>query len=261
MSAVRLAVVGTLLEMSCEDNDSSVSPNEEGAFNRNMAIGRAAWGAMNRRRWVYAIGAGVSLATKELFGASQFWDKKEPSAWTSEEVLRLATKSPWAVVARVLPNPGRDRGNFDSTVPDLAGGNAGGRTDNNRLGEVPVIPVDEVTVVWESAQPLLDALKTTFPRDFANHYVIGVNELPTTEGRQKVNTESMTAHLQVRGKGAIDSGGILPGRNVSLFAFAKELLSLSAGDREALFMVETNQYSITARFDLKGMMYRGRLAV
>jgi hypothetical protein len=208
------------------------------------------------------MGTGLGLlATAELFGASQFWNKKEPSAWTSEQVLQLATKSPWAVVARVLPNPGRDRGSLDSTAPDLSVGNAGGRSTNNRLGDVAVVPVDVVTVVWESAQPLIDALKTAFPRDFANHYVIGVNELPRTQGNRKVNLESMTAHLQIRGKSSIDSGGFLPTRSVTMFRFAKELLPLSVTDKEALFVLETNEYSITARFDLKDMMYRGRLAV
>jgi hypothetical protein len=196
-----------------------------------------------------------------LFGASQFWNKKEPSAWTTDEVLKLATKSPWAIVARVLPNPGRDRGSFDSTAPDLSSGNASGRSGNNRLGDVAVVPVDEVTVVWESAQPLIDALKTTFPRDFANHYVIGVNELPRIEGNRKVNLESMTAHLQIRGKSSVDSGGVLPSRSVTMFRFAKDLLPLSVTDKEADFILETNEYSITARFDLKEMVYRGKLAV
>jgi len=217
---------------------------------------------MTRRRWATGIGTGLGLlATAELFGANQFWNKKEPSAWTTDEVLKLATKSPWAIVARVLPNPGRDRGSFDSTAPDLSSGNAGGRSGNNRLGDVAVIPVDEVTVVWESAQPLIDALKTTFPRDFANHYVIGVNELPRLEGNRKVNLESMTAHLQIRGKSSIDSGGVLPSRNVTMFRFSKDLLPLSVTDKEADFVLETNEYSITARFDLKEMVYRGKLAV
>src|SRR5580698_3627358 len=98
MSAVRLP-----WEMSSEDNDSSVSPNAVRAFNGSMAIGTTEWGAMSRRRWFYAFGGGLGLAATQLFGASQFWNKKEPSAWTSEEVLQLATKSPWAMVARVLP--------------------------------------------------------------------------------------------------------------------------------------------------------------
>jgi hypothetical protein len=213
---------------------------------------------MTRRRWVHA--ATSFLAAADLFGASEFWNKKNPSAWTSDEILQLATKSPWAKTARVVPNPGRDRGSFDSTVPDLTGG-AGGRSGNNRLGEVAVIPVDEVTVVWESAQPLLDALKTTFPADFANHYVIGVSDLPTTEGGRKVNQDSMSARLQAHGKDSVDAGGVLPTRNIVMFAFSKELLPLSAADKEVVFTLETNRYSIKTRFDLKEMTYRGKLAI
>jgi hypothetical protein len=205
-------------------------------------------------------GFGLFVAA-DLFGASEFWNKKNPSVWTSDEILQLATKSPWAKTARVLPNPGRDRGSLDSRVPDLASGNAGGRSGNSKLGEVAVIPVAEVTVVWESARPLLDALKTNFPADFANHYVIGVNDLPATEGGRKVNQDSMSASLRAHGRDSVDAGGVLPTRDVVLFAFSKELLPLNAADKEVLFTLETNQYSIKTRFDLKEMIYRGRLAV
>jgi hypothetical protein len=228
-----------------------------------MAINGTQLAILTRRRWFRAAtGAGLGLfAAADLFGASDFWNKKNPSAWTTDEILQLATRSPWARTARVLPNPGRDRGSLDSRVPDLAGGNAGGRSGNSKLGEVAVIPVDEVTVVWASAQPLLDALKNTFPADFANHYVIGVDDLPTTEGGRKVNQDSMAASLRAHGKDSVDAGGVLPTRDAVLFAFSKELLPLTAADKEVLFTLETNQYSIKARFDLKEMMYRGRLAV
>jgi hypothetical protein len=218
---------------------------------------------LTRRRWVRtATGAGVGLfAAADLFGASDFWNKKNPSTWTTDEILLLATKSPWAKTARVLPNPGSDRGGLDSRVPDLTSGNAGGRSGSSKLGEVAVVPVDEVTVVWESARPLLDALNTSFPADFANHYVIGVNDLPTTQGGKKVNQDSMSASLRARGKDSVDAGGILPSREVFLFAFSKELLPLTAADKEVVFTLETNQFSIKARFDLKEMTYRGRLAV
>src|ERR1035438_3639925 len=98
--------------------------------------------AMTRRRWGYAA-TGAFFAAADLFGASDFWNKKNPSAWTSDEILQLSKNSPWAKIARVLPNPGRDRGSFDSTVPDLTGG-AGGRSGNNKMGEVAGIPGTEV---------------------------------------------------------------------------------------------------------------------
>jgi hypothetical protein len=227
-----------------------------------MTTNRIERGAMTRRRWGSQVSAGLALfAAADLFGASDFWNKKSPSAWTTEEILQLAKRSPWAKTARVLPNPGSDRGGLDSSVPDLNGGAGGGRSGNKRLGEVGIVPVEEVTVLWASARPLLDALKTTFPSDFANHYVIGVNDLPAAEGGRKVNQESMSASLQAHGKDSVDAGGFLPGRETVLFAFSKELLPLSASDKEVLFTLETNQYSIKTRFDLKEMTYRGRLAV
>jgi hypothetical protein len=210
---------------------------------------------MTRRHWV----GGLSIfATAKLFGASEFWNKRDASTWSSDEVLQLATRSPWAKTSRVLPKPGRDRGSLQPTGPDIG---AGGRSGNQKLGEIPVLPVAEVTVVWESAQPLLDALKSSFPSDFANHYVIGVNDLPKEELGRKVNLESMTANLQVPGKDSADAGAIQQTREVVLFAFSKELLPLTPSDREVVFMLDTNQYSIRTRFDLKEMMYRGKLAV
>jgi hypothetical protein len=217
---------------------------------------------LSRRRWLGAIASAGSglLAAGDLFAASEFWNKKDPSAWTTDEILQLATRSPWAKDARVLPKPGRDRGGLDSSVPDLNGG-AGGRSGNSRLGDVPVLPVASVTVLWASAQPLLDALKTRFPSDFANHYVIGVNDLPAMELGRKVNLDSMVANLQVHGKDSTDAGGTLAGRETVLFAFSKELLPLIAADKEVIFTLETNQYSVKPRFELKEMTYHGRLAV
>lgn len=221
------------------------------------AITRREWGSHLKN----VLGASLAFLTAaDLFGASEFWNKKEPSAWTTDEVLQLATKSPWAKTGRVLPKPGRDRGSAMQAGPDVGGGGTG-RGSNPKLGEVPVVPVEEVTVVWASAQPLLDALKSSFPADFANHYVIGVNDLPATEGGRKVNQDSMAANLQVRGKDSTDAAGVLPGRETVLFAFSKELLPLKVADKEVLFTLDTNQFSVKVRFDLKEMTYRGKLAV
>src|SRR5436305_12205537 len=101
--------------------------------------------------------AGFCVATAgELFGASDFWNKKDPSAWSSDEVLQLATRSPWATNARVLPKPGRDKGSLQSGAPVVGGGRSGGRG----TGPEPVVQVTEVSVVWLSAQPRLEALKS-----------------------------------------------------------------------------------------------------
>jgi hypothetical protein len=214
--------------------------------------------AVTRRAWVHAATrAAFCFSGAELFAASDFWNKKDSSAWTSDEVLQLATRSPWATSARVLPKPGRDRGSFQSDTPAVAGGRSGGRG----TGPDPVVAVTEVTVVWESSQPLLDALKSSFPSDFANHYVIGVNDLPTLPGKRRLSQENTQANLRARGKDPVDAGAIQMARGVLLCAFSRELLPLGSADKDILFTLETEQFSVKARFEPKEMIYRGKLAL
>lgn len=175
--------------------------------------------------------------------------------------MQLATKSPWARNARVLPRPGHDRGGYDSSIPDLSESMQQGRGTSKTPGAVAVVPVEEVTVIWASGQPMIDALKFRLPADFENHYVVGVNDLPKSESGHKVDADSMAATLQLHNGKSVGSGGILPGKDTILFAFSKELLPLSAADKEVLFSLETNQYTIKTWFNLREMNYHGRLAV
>jgi hypothetical protein len=212
-----------------------------------------------RRHWVGNVtGAFFSLIfAGESRGDSGFWNKKDVSAWTSDEVLQLMTRSPWAATARVLPKPGRDRGSTQAQVPEVGGGRSGGRG----TGPEPVVQVAEVIVIWESGRPLVDTLKSRFPSDFANHYVLGVNDLPAGSPKRPVVVENMRASLQAKGKGTVDAGAVQKLQNVVLFGFSKELLPLTAADKDVVFSLETEQYSIRARFDPKEMIYKGMLAL
>ncbi len=213
---------------------------------------------INRRVHIKTLtGAGVFLGAWKLWAASDFWNRKDPSAWTSEQILQLATRSPWANQARVVPRPGRDRGGAHTVAPDVAGGRAGGRG----TGPEPVVPVQEVTVVWSSGKPLVDVLKTSFPIDFTGHYVISIMELPPGPGGKPPSQESMEANLEVKGKGSVGAGAIQLTRQAAIFGFSKELLSISARDKEVIFELNTDQYTIRARFEPKEMLYHGMLAV
>lgn len=218
----------------------------------------------NRRHFIrLASGAVFWFGTGgELLRAGEFWNKKAPSEWTSDEIVALATNSPWARNARVLPRPGRDKGGLNRPMPQLApdqSGNIGG--DPHKPGDIPIVPVEEVTVIWASGQPILDALKTRFPADFANHYVIGVNDLPKVEFGHKVDPEGLLATLQAKGGKSVDSSGTLAGRDTTLFKFSKELFPLTIADKQVVFMLESDQYTIKAPFNLKEMMYHGQLAI
>jgi hypothetical protein len=227
-----------------------------------MVIKVANGSTLSRRAWFCTVAAGsVSLVGTDLFGASEFWNKKDLSIWSSDEVLLLATRSPWAKSARVLPTPHRDRSSIQPGPAEASGGL--GRSGGRGLGPEPVIPVSEVTVVWESARPLVDAIKYKFPADFEDHYVIGVNDLPGTRGGRRVNSEGMMATLEARGQEPVGAGAVQPlqGGSAILFGFSRELLPLSLSDRDVTFLLKSQEFSVKAKFDPKEMVYRGMLAL
>lgn len=147
--------------------------------------------------------AGACLISWDSLYAADFWNKKDPSQWTGEEIDQLTTKSPWAksVTAQYAPGenqgygqgqgypgggyprgggmggPGIGIGGIGIGMPRgrMGGGRPGGSTASNYKG----------TVRWESAQPIRDALKDPLPEAFAKHYVIAVRDIPYLPTRRQ----------------------------------------------------------------------------
>jgi hypothetical protein len=201
--------------------------------------------------------AGAAFACAPRIFAAEFWNSKEPSAWTDEEVVAITTKSPWARAAIVnLRHP--DDPTADATGAPTPGG--------------PRRALDAIIVRWESAQPILDALRTTLAAEFADHYVLSVTNLPFGRaprgGRGAEAAEDLLeglqagASLQVRGKETAGAG-IARRNHIGgfLFGFRKGYPQLSSSDRDIVFKLDTGELTITAKFDGKAMMYRGKLAV
>src|SRR4029077_6767195 len=64
---------------------------------------------LTRRSWLaLAAGAGIASGSGLYAFSSDFWNKKEPAEWSSEEILQLTTKSPWSkeVIAQPAPQEG-----------------------------------------------------------------------------------------------------------------------------------------------------------
>ena len=202
---------------------------------------------------------GALAAAPALLRAKDFWETKDPSTWTDEEILSLTSKSPWARLA----------------VPDYKGADdpVGGVIPGGKSGR-PQSSGQTIGVRWESAQPMLDALKTRIPPEFDGHYVIGVSNLPIAGIRPAGRAADPTAAddvlerlqngatLEVKGKGTVESGVARRTRGSEvLLGFAKDSLQLAATDREIIFGLTMEKFSIKTKFDGKDMVYRGKLAV
>jgi hypothetical protein len=138
-------------------------------------------------------------------------------------------------------------------------GGGGGRGRGGQRGGATY----KTTVRWESAQPVQDAQKSTLPDVFAGHYVISVSGVPLPPPEEVENLKQF-ASLQPKGKELIQAGVVhqqVGSGNVLLFGFSRELLPLSASDREVDFQARIGHLPLKARFDCKEMQYNGKLAV
>src|ERR1035438_5781185 len=154
-------------------------------------------GLTRRGLLMLAGGAGVQSRLRLYAASSDFWNKKEPAEWSSEEIDKLVTKSPWArqvnassaAMSRQSGGSGGGGGNGGGTgdpgiggggggypggggggypggggMGSPGGGGMGGRGSGGggrRGGGGGPMPVSyTATVRWESAKPVQGALKT-----------------------------------------------------------------------------------------------------
>ncbi len=203
----------------------------------------------------------ITALASPLFAASDFWNTTDPSTWTEEEIILMTSKSPWA--RATVPG---FRGSADPTGMSSGEGGRGGRGGGAHHMAGP----QNVTVRWESAQPIRDALRAPLSPEFDGHYVISVTNLPIPpRGRGPEDSPDDVLDrlqngttLQVKGKDPGEAGIARRTRIGSiLFGFSKDYLPLSPSDREIIFKLDTTQMTLQARFDAKEMMYHGKLAV
>jgi hypothetical protein len=262
----------------------------------------------SRRRVLALAGAGL-VSWDSLYASSDFWNKKDPSQWTGEEIDELTTKSPWAKPVTTQYTPANN-GGYGQGSP-----NGGGYPGGGGMGR-PTIGIGGIgigmprgrgmgggrgagtrtykgTVRWESAQPILDAIKTPLPDAFAKHYVIAVRDIPLIQDqpqRQNPNdpdSESSPSSTSSNSSGSSLSKGtienlkesstlqpkdkapaqagvvqqVTPGGTYFLFGFSKEELDFGKNDREVEFSTRLGPMLVKAKFDMKEMMYHGKLAV
>jgi hypothetical protein len=262
-----------------------------------------------------AAGAGAQSRLPLYAGSSDFWNKKEPAEWSSEEIDKLVTKSPWAKEVNATSDAmNRNSGVSGGSDPGIGGGGGGypgggggypgggggypggggmggggmgGGRGGGRRGGSGSMPVQyKATVRWESAKPVLAALKTPLPESLAGAYVISVSGVPVVQpGRQHSDDgDSETTvskglsdevldriknltYLEPKGKSAAQPSVVQKGSITSsgiptlLFGFPRDVMPLTADDREITFTTKLGQVEVKTKFNLKDMLYHNELAL
>jgi hypothetical protein len=208
-----------------------------------------------RRFFSGVLGFGVTVThASRIFAATEFWNAKDPSTWSEEEITILTSKSPWVRLAVAAM-----KGMEDPT------GAGNGRGPREKL--------DDIIIRWESAQPIRDALRAPLPAEFDGHYVVSATNLPIANPRRPgrgneadpddiMDRLQNGATLRTRSKGPAEAGIARRSQIGSiLFGFSKDSLPLAPSDRDIVFTLEVKQMTIKAKFDAKEMIYHGKLAV
>lgn len=159
------------------------------------------------------------------------------------------------------------------------GGRSGGNDSDMPLSYT-------ATVRWESAKPVQEALKTPLVEGLAGDYVISVSGVPIlAKGHQhsdEGDTETTVSkglndevldriknltYLEPKGKSSaqpsvVQKGSISSsGTPTLLFGFPRDVVPLTADDREVTFTTQLGRIDIKAKFSLKDMMYHKELAL
>jgi hypothetical protein len=159
------------------------------------------------------------------------------------------------------------------------GGGLGGPGGGGMPGAMPEI---KVLIRWESAEPLRLARGGRWPSQYDQMYVLSVSGLPMGQGRgpgrregAEANPEGMRQRMmsqlreftELRRKGREPAGPETidaregNGGRLLLFAFPHGAEPIALEEKEVEFRTRMGPLDVRAKFKLKDMLYRGRLAL
>jgi hypothetical protein len=233
------------------------------------------------RRGLFLL-AGASFASWSRlsgFAGKEFWDTKDPAEWNSDDIAKILSKSPWAkattaesVKSQKNPNsmPGGAASDPNAGMPRSSRNNGGmGRmpgSGSNRQPSSKTVTTYKGTVVWESAAPVRDALKSKLPDGFDGQYVLGVTGVPLTKSDSKnaLDRVRQATTLQAKGKPPLEAQGVqedTTNGTIYLFGFSREALAITKDDKDLVFTTHMGKLAFTAKFNPKDMLYHGELAL
>jgi len=222
----------------------------------------------------------VLLASAALI-AADFWEDKDFTTWSPQQVEKMLSDSPWAKKATIVLGSlreGQASGGFSSGGAGFGGG-GGGRDSDGGGGEFSGVRRITVTVAWISALPVRQAIARLrvgldapvlpddkrMPDDEA-FYVVAVAGLPTRVAQAGTLGEVRDkTTLKSRQKEPIKPADIhvVPENKQTVrveFVFPRSA-AFSLDDKEVEFVTKMGAADIAKKFTMADMRVHGRLAL
>lgn len=221
----------------------------------------------------------VLLAAGVVLG-EDFWAKKEYMQWSDEEVKKVLTNSPWAKEVTVKAPPSALRGQRPAPAADTETENSGGGGRGRRGGGGGGATTERLLVLnmsWRSALPLRKALvrsrlgtgaavppeaQQLIAKD-PEEYVIIVSGVPAETARAANNEAALSkSTIQFGKKPPVAPKGVdFQARTQSVdivFVFPKTQAGVAA-DKEVEVILKVDTVELKQKFNLKDMVYNGKL--
>jgi hypothetical protein len=239
---------------------------------RNLARrGRVSLVMMTRRTalWLMA-GAPLTAAPALAAAPREFWNEKEPSQWSPQEIEQMLNDSPWARRASIsLHNSAPGFG-----APGLGGISRSGRISGatTRGGTTTAPDTDtgkvafEAVIRWESARPIRAAEKIGVVEDPDAYVLTAVGDFPNSASANDDPAEREQQQAMLREYTKLDRKGDGPiylertePTSMGLRFYFSRLEPITAANKEITFSTKMGPLELKAKFPLKDMTYRGKL--
>ena len=205
------------------------------------------------------------------FSSKEFWNEKKPEDWTEDEVKELLTKSPWAKEEKVSYSIGQ--GSNAGRSGRMTGGSTGGRSRTSRTASSTATDTGasaqgkfKALVRWESALPIREASHTKLTKDLEQNYVLSLSgDLPMMgpradedEAERERKVEMLKQYTKLDKKDPIFLSNVSSQRSGTWFYFLRNDL-LTVEDKQVTFVTKLGPIDVKVKFNLKEMLYRGKL--
>ncbi|MDP8989501.1 MAG: hypothetical protein M3N41_05390 [Acidobacteriota bacterium] len=230
---------------------------------------------MMTRRSAVLMGLGLGGAAALSAGAKDFWTGKKAADWTDGEIQQMLNKSPWAKDAAIFDSAAH-KGMSTAPRTSAASPRSGGRTSTP--GTPAPTPGYSATwkaiVRWESALPVLEAMKAARNKDAEENYIlaligdipgVGVPSDDDEPAERKAKMDNLVENTQLERRDdplELQRVKIAPKTPLSpagtLFYFSR-VLPIMPQDKQITFVTKVGPLEVKCKFTLRDMLYRGNL--
>jgi hypothetical protein len=233
-------------------------------------------------RCTFAGTVATCLLASVALAAADFWQEKDFTAWSAQQVEKMLNDSPWARKVTIVTGRLREGGAPPDTIQSGGAGLGGGglaRNSDGGDGEFQQIRRVTVTVAWVSALPMRQALvrlqtgpgtqispePQQRPREDDPYYAVAVSGLPPRITARVGTTDEVRTRTQLKpnGKAPIGPADVRASRDGDQFVRVEFLFprtdAITLDDKEVEFVTRLGDVDIKKKFRLADMVVRDRL--